>query len=131
MARSWLFRRSEKETTMSSSASTTQTQDRDASLQTQTKAGAQSYEIDPSHSSASFKVRHLMISNVRGEFRQVAGRVVIDEVDVTRSTIEVTIDASSIDTHDPKRDEHLRSADFFDTAKYPTLTFKSTRVQAG
>lgn len=116
---------------MSSPASTIQTQDRDATLQTQPTASAKSYEIDSSHSSASFKVRHLMVSNVRGEFRQVAGRVVIDEVDVTRSTVEVTIDASSIDTHDAKRDEHLRSPDFFDTANYPTLTFKSTRVQAG
>ena len=98
---------------MSDTASTTQTQ------------------IDSSHSSASFKVRHLMVSNVRGEFRQIAGSVDIDEVDVTRSTVDVTIDASSIDTHDPKRDEHLRSADFLDVAKYPTLTFKSTRVQGG
>lgn len=116
---------------MSSSTSTIQTQDQGAPSQTQPNAGAQTYEIDSSHSSASFKVRHLMISNVRGEFRQIAGSVVIDEVDVTRSSVEVTIDASSIDTHDPKRDEHLRSADFFDTGTYPTLTFKSTRVQAG
>ena len=93
--------------------------------------GARAYDIDSSHSSASFKVRHLMVSNVRGEFRQVAGSVVIDEVDVTRSTVDVVIDAASIDTHDAKRDEHLRSADFFDVAAHPTLTFKSKRVQPG
>jgi polyisoprenoid-binding protein YceI len=118
---------------MSTSATATQTQiqDRGAAAQTQPKVSALSYEIDSSHSSASFKVRHLMVSNVRGEFRKIAGTVVIDEADVTRSTVDVIIDASSIDTHDAKRDEHLRSPDFLDTATYPTLTFKSTRVQAG
>ena len=68
---------------------------------------------------------------MRGEFRKVEGHVVIDEVDVTRSSVDVTIDASSIDTHDEKRDQHLRSADFFDVEAHPTLTFKSKRVQAG
>jgi polyisoprenoid-binding protein YceI len=116
--------------TTSATATQTQFQDRGAAPQTQPEATALSYEIDSSHSSASFKVRHLMVSNVRGEFRKIAGTVVIDEVDVTRSTVDVTIDASSIDTHDGKRDEHLRSPDFLDTATYPTLTFKSTRVQA-
>ena len=116
---------------MSNNASN-QTQDRSTtSAPAAQTAGAQRYEIDSSHSSASFKVRHLMVSNVRGEFRSVAGTVVIDEVDVTRSTVDVTIDATSIDTHDEKRDQHLRSADFFDVATYPTLTFKSKRVQAG
>ena len=94
-------------------------------------ASARSYDIDPSHSSAQFKVRHLMVSNVRGEFGHISGTVVIDEVDVTRSTVDVTIDASTINTHDAKRDEHLRSADFFDVATYPTITFKSKRVQPG
>jgi polyisoprenoid-binding protein YceI len=94
-------------------------------------ASAHRYEIDSSHSSASFKVRHLMVSNVRGEFGAISGSVFIDDVDITRSTVEVTIDASTINTRDPKRDEHLRSADFFDVASFPALTFKSKRVQAG
>ena len=97
----------------------------------QSAAGARSYEIDGSHSSASFKVRHLMVSNVRGEFGHISGQVVIDEVDVTRSSVDVSIDASTINTHDQKRDEHLRSADFFDVATYPAITFKSKRVQPG
>src|SRR4051794_37510647 len=81
------------DSTMSTSATATQIQiqDRDADTQTQPKVSALSYEIDSSHSSASFKVRHLMVSNVRGEFRKIAGTVVIDEVDVTRSTVDVTI----------------------------------------
>ena len=117
---------------MSTNASSNQTQDHSTTSPAPAEtAGAHRYEIDSSHSSASFKVRHLMVSNVRGEFRSVAGSVVIDEVDVTRSTVDVTIDATSIDTHDEKRDQHLRSADFFDVATYPTLTFKSKRVQAG
>ena len=94
-------------------------------------AAARTYEIDPSHSSAQFKVRHLMVSNVRGEFGHISGTVVIDEVDVTRSSVDVSIDASTVNTHDAKRDEHLRSADFFDVATYPVITFKSKRVQAG
>ncbi|HEX2660743.1 MAG TPA: YceI family protein [Polyangia bacterium] len=94
-------------------------------------ASARRYDIDSSHSSASFKVRHLMVSNVRGEFGAISGTVFIDDVDVTRSSVEVSIDASTINTHDAKRDEHLRSADFFDVAQFPTLTFKSKRVQPG
>ncbi len=94
-------------------------------------ARVRTYDIDPSHSSASFKVRHLMVSNVRGEFGHISGQVVIDEGDITRSSVEVSIDTSSVNTHDAKRDEHLRSADFFDVATYPTITFKSKRVQPG
>jgi polyisoprenoid-binding protein YceI len=94
-------------------------------------SGARTYDIDPSHSSASFKVRHLMVSNVRGEFGQIGGSIVVDDIDLTRSTVDVTIDASTINTHDAKRDEHLRSPDFFDVAKFPVITFKSKRVQPG
>ncbi|HEY8923150.1 MAG TPA: YceI family protein [Polyangia bacterium] len=115
---------------MSTNANSNQNPDR-STTSPAASAGARQYDIDSSHSSASFKVRHLMVSNVRGEFRKVAGHVVIDEVDITRSSVDVTIDASSIDTHDEKRDQHLRSADFFDVAAHPTLTFKSKRVQAG
>ena len=96
-----------------------------------TPSGSRTYEIDSSHSSASFKVRHLMVSNVRGEFGQIGGRIVIDDVDLTRSTVDVTIDVSTVNTHDPKRDEHLRSPDFFDVAQFPVITFKSKRVQPG
>ena len=96
-----------------------------------TPSGPRTYEIDSSHSSASFKVRHLMVSNVRGEFGQIGGRIVIDDVDLTRSTVDVTIDVSTVNTHDPKRDEHLRSPDFFDVAQFAVITFKSKRVQPG
>lgn len=89
------------------------------------------YDIDPAHSSVSFKVRHMMVANVRGELGQVSGHVVLDESDVTRSSVKATIDASTITTRDAKRDEHLRSPDFLDVANFPLITFQSTRVQAG
>jgi len=89
------------------------------------------YDIDPSHSSATFKVRHLMVSNVRGELGKLTGQVVIDESDPTRSSVEATIDATAINTRDEKRDAHLRSPDFLDVAAHPTITFRSKRVQAG
>ena len=92
---------------------------------------AASYSIDPSHTTAGFGVKHLMVSTTRGQFNKVAGTVEIDDADLTRSRIDVTIDAASVDTREPKRDEHLRSADFFDVAKYPTITFKSTRIEKG
>jgi polyisoprenoid-binding protein YceI len=89
------------------------------------------YEIDPAHSSASFKVRHLMVANVRGELGEVRGQVRLDEADPTRSSVEATIDTTAIATRDEKRDAHLRSPDFFDVAAYPTITFRSTRVVRG
>jgi len=92
---------------------------------------ARTYDIDASHSSATFKVRHLMVSNVRGELGQISGRVVLDETDVSRSTVEASIDAATINTRDAKRDEHLRSPDFLDVATFPTISFKSKRVQDG
>ncbi|MGC4114112.1 MAG: YceI family protein [Myxococcales bacterium] len=92
-------------------------------------AQASSFEIDSSHSSAQFSVKHLMVSNVRGEFTKVSGTLELDEKDPTRSTVEASIDASSISTRDEKRDAHLKSADFFDVAKHPTITFKSKTVQ--
>jgi polyisoprenoid-binding protein YceI len=87
------------------------------------------WEIDPAHTSVQFSIRHLMISNVRGEFTKVSGTAVADDKDLTRSTIEATIDTASINTREPKRDEHLKSPDFLDTAKYPTMTFKSKRIE--
>src|SRR3970040_484536 len=87
------------------------------------------YQIDPVHSSAQFSVRHLMVSNVRGEFAKVTGTVVYDPKNLKASSVEAVIDATTINTHEPKRDAHLKSPDFFDVAKYPTLTFKSKKLQ--
>jgi len=89
------------------------------------------WEIDPAHTSAQFAIRHLMVSTVRGDFRKVSGKVNLDDQDVTKSTVDATIDVASIDTGIAKRDDHLRSADFFDVAKYPTMTFKSKKIQKG
>lgn len=88
------------------------------------------WEIDPAHSSIQFGVRHLMISTVKGRFPKFTATAVADEKEPTRAIVEASIDAPSIDTGEPKRDEHLRSPDFFDVAKYPTITFKSTKVEA-
>jgi polyisoprenoid-binding protein YceI len=93
-------------------------------------ANTTTYQIDPRHSSAEFAVTHLMISTVRGEFHGVNGTVVVDDNDVSKSSVNVTIDATSIDTREPDRDKHLKSADFFDVANHPTITFKSSKVEA-
>ena len=86
------------------------------------------WQIDPVHSAAHFSVRHLMISNVRGEFTKVSGNAVLDPTDPPKSTLEVIIDATSIDTRESQRDEHLRSADFLDVANHPTITFRSKKI---
>jgi polyisoprenoid-binding protein YceI len=86
------------------------------------------WEFDPPHTGVQFKVRHLMVSSVRGDFEKVSGKIVYDEADVTKSSADITIDAASINTRVAKRDEHLRSPDFLDVAKYPTITFKSKRI---
>jgi polyisoprenoid-binding protein YceI len=91
-------------------------------------ASAATWNIDPDHSSVGFKVRHLMVSNVRGSFDKHTGVVDINEKDITKSKVQVTIDTASINTNVQKRDEHLRSPDFFDVAKYPTMTFVSKKV---
>src|SRR6185436_19081144 len=87
------------------------------------------WEIDPAHSSIQFGVRHLMISTVKGRFPKFTATAVADEKEPTRAIVEASIDAASIDTGEAKRDEHLRGPDFFDVAKYPTITFKSTKIE--
>src|ERR1700686_5524226 len=87
------------------------------------------WQIDPAHSAAHFSIRHLMISNVRGEFTKLSGSALINPADPAKSTVEITIEAASINTREPQRDEHLRSADFFDVANHPTLPFRSKRIQ--
>jgi len=91
-------------------------------------ASGATYQIDPDHSSFQFKVRHMTVSNVRGEFKKVKGVVTIDEKDLTGLKVEVTLDAASVNTDNAKRDDHLRSEDFLDAAKYPTITFVSKKV---
>ena len=87
------------------------------------------WEIDSAHTRAHFSVKHLMVSTVRGQFKAVTGTVVLDEGDLTRSRIQVEVDAASIETGEPKRDGHLKSPDFFDVEKFPKMTFHSTRIE--
>lgn len=93
-----------------------------------TFAFATTWTIDPDHSNVGFKVRHMMVSSVKGNFDKHTGTVEINDKDITKSKVDVSIDTSSINTNAQKRDEHLRSADFFDVAKYPTMTFTSKKV---
>ncbi len=92
---------------------------------------AATWNIDSSHSRTGFSVKHLVISDVKGDFSKTSGSAQVDEADLSKSSVTVTIDAASVDTRDEKRDGHLKSADFFDVAKFPTITFKSTKVEAG
>ncbi|MBN1208659.1 MAG: polyisoprenoid-binding protein [Myxococcaceae bacterium] len=100
-----------------------------ATLAAPSIALASTWEIDPSHSSASFSVRHMMVTNVKGSFSKVAGTINLDDKDITRSSVTATIDASTVDTGEPKRDAHLRSPDFFEVEKNGTITFKSKKVE--
>jgi polyisoprenoid-binding protein YceI len=86
------------------------------------------YQVDPDHSNFQFKVRHMTVSNVKGEFKKVKGVVQMDDRNLTGLTAEINIDAASVDTDHAKRDEHLRSEDFFYVAKYPTITFVSKNI---
>jgi polyisoprenoid-binding protein YceI len=92
-------------------------------------AAVQRWIIDPAHTTVSFTVRHMMITNVRGEFGKVAGEVTFDPAHPEQGKISATIEVGSINTRDEKRDAHLRSADFFDVEKYPTITFTSKAVR--
>jgi polyisoprenoid-binding protein YceI len=86
------------------------------------------WNVDPVHSHAQFKVKHMMISNVKGEFTKVTGKLELDSSDITKSKLEASVDATTINTREPQRDGHLKSADFLDVEKFPVLTFASTRV---
>jgi polyisoprenoid-binding protein YceI len=101
-----------------------------AIILTAATASAQSttWQLDPAHSNAQFSVRHLGISNVQGEFTKVSGTVQLDDQDISKSTVNATIDVSSVDTRVQRRDDDLKSDHFFDIAKYPTITFQSTRI---
>jgi len=88
------------------------------------------WKIDPSHSAAEFKVRHMMISFVKGKFSGLSGVLKLDENDYTHSVVEVSIPAASVSTVDEKLDAHLKEADFFDVQNFPTLTFKSTSIRS-
>jgi polyisoprenoid-binding protein YceI len=104
-----------------------------STTQTATQAAPQSatttWNLDRAHSAVEFKVRHMMISNVRGHFTGITGVLTLDENDDAGSWVEGVIDATTIDTHEPQRDAHLKSADFFDVENFPTLHFRSTRIR--
>ncbi|NJP51722.1 YceI family protein [Streptomyces sp. SBST2-5] len=88
------------------------------------------YTIDPAHTTLGFTARHAMVTNVKGEFREFSGTLHLDGTDPSKSTASIDVVMDSIDTGNADRDDHLRSADFFDTQKYPTMTFRSTRAEA-
>jgi polyisoprenoid-binding protein YceI len=87
------------------------------------------YNLDPAHSTASFSIKHMMIAKVHGGFEKLSGKLVLDSKEISKSSIDVTIDAASINTREPQRDTHLKSADFFNVEKFPHLTFKSTNIE--
>jgi polyisoprenoid-binding protein YceI len=98
---------------------------------TQTAAPSKTttWQVDPSHTHLEFAVRHLMIATVRGRFSDVAGTVIVPGDDFSRAQVEATVRVASIDTREPQRDSHLKSSDFFDVEKHPTMTFRSRRVE--
>jgi polyisoprenoid-binding protein YceI len=92
-------------------------------------AATSTWQIDPQHSSAQFAVRHLGLSTVRGAFSKLSGTMVLDDQEISNSSVEVTIDVNTVDTREPDRDKDLRSERFFDVAHFPTMTFKSKKVE--
>jgi polyisoprenoid-binding protein YceI len=92
-------------------------------------AQAEDWKLDTSHTDVSFKVRHLAISNVRGTFKKVTGNLDFDAKNPTKASVEILVDLSTVDTDEPKRDDHLRSPDFFDVSKYPEMKFVSKKVK--
>jgi polyisoprenoid-binding protein YceI len=99
-----------------------------AMLSAATHAQSTAWQLDPAHCNAQFSVRHLGISNVQGEFTKVTGTVNLDDQDISKSTVTASIDANSLDTRVQHRDDDLKSDHFFDVAKYPTITFQSTKI---
>jgi len=94
-----------------------------------TSMAADNYAVDRTHSSVGFAVKHMVVSKVKGYFNDYTVNIVYDDKDITKSSVEVAIKTASIDTKEAKRDEHLRSTDFFDAAKSPEITFKSKRIE--
>ncbi len=92
-------------------------------------AAPATWAVDPAHSNVEFSIRHLMIATVKGRFGGVAGAIVLDEAHPGKSNVDVTIDVATVDTREAQRDGHLRSADFFDVETFPTMTFRSTRIE--
>ncbi len=97
-------------------------------MSTTTAPARTTWKIDPAHSHVEFGVKHMMITTVKGRFAGVDGTVLMDESNLANAEVDVRIDASTIDTREPQRDAHLRSADFFDVEKFPHITFKSRRI---
>jgi len=96
---------------------------------TQTATTTTVWTIDPSHSAVEFSVKHMMFATAKGRFSDIQGTITLDNERVANSSVDVEIGAASVDTRDAKRDEHLKAADFFDVESYPTLTFRSTKVE--
>ena len=99
-----------------------------ATLAVPALAGTSTWQLDPNHSTAQFTVRHLGISNVQGDFTKVTGTVELDDQDITKSSVNITIDVNSIDTRVKMRDDDLKSEHFFNVAQFPTITFQSTKI---
>lgn len=95
-----------------------------------TTSAATLWQLDSTHSSAHFTVRHMMISNVKGQFSGITGSATLNPDDLPQSSVEITIDVNTINTHDAQRDGHLKSADFLDAENFPTMSFRSTGVEA-
>jgi polyisoprenoid-binding protein YceI len=100
-----------------------------AALAAPSFAATTTWQLDPNHTNAQFTVRHLGISNVQGEFTKITGTVMLDDQDITKSSVNATIDTTSIDTRVTRRDDDLKSEHFLNVAQYPTITFQSTKVE--
>src|SRR5713101_6970696 len=110
-------------------AAPAQWSERGNQMTTATQTATSTWTIDPTHSIAEFAVKHLVITTVKGRFRDLEGTLHIDEVQPENSSVEATIDVASIDTNVPDRDAHLRSDDFFNAEKFPKIIFRSTRIE--